>query len=59
LGRKEEVWKWLNRAVNDRSEFLVHPDEGGLRTDPIWDNLRGEPEFKELLKKVGLDVWPK
>lgn len=59
LGDKPEVWKWLNKAVEDRTEFLVHPDGSGLRTDPAWDRLRDEPEFKELLKKVGLDVWPK
>ena len=22
-------------------------------------DLRAEPEFQELLKRVGLDVWPK
>jgi TolB-like protein len=59
LGRKEEVWKWLNKAVEDRCEWLVHADMGSLRTDPAWDNLREEPEFKKLLKEVGLDVWPK
>jgi tetratricopeptide (TPR) repeat protein len=59
LGDKPEVWRWLNKAVDDRCEFLVHADGGGLRTDPAWDHLREEPEFNELLKKVGLDVWPK
>lgn len=59
LGQKDEVWTWLNKAVADCSEFLVHADGGGLRTDPAWDGLREEPEFKELLKAVRLDVWPK
>ena len=58
LGDKPKVWKWLKKAVEERSEWLVHADMGGLRTDPAWDDLREEPEFKELLKKVGLDAWP-
>ena len=31
----------------------------GLRIDPKLDELREEPEFHELLKLAGLDVWPK
>ena len=38
---------------------LVTADKGGLRTDPAWDDLREESEFKELLKKVDLNVWPR
>jgi len=30
----------------------------GLRTDPKLDELRDEPEFQELLKLAGMDVWP-
>jgi serine/threonine protein kinase/tetratricopeptide (TPR) repeat protein len=59
LGDKEQVLKHLERAYEERSELLVQADDGGLRTDPAWDGLREEPRFSELLKKVGLDQWPK
>jgi hypothetical protein len=59
LGQKAEVWKWLEQAAEDRSELLIHPDGSGLRADPSWDGLRDEPEFQAVLKKVGMDVWPK
>ena len=50
----------LRQACVDRSEWVVFADgPGGLRTDPKLDELRNEPEFQELLKLVGLDVWPK
>jgi hypothetical protein len=44
------------RCQDRLGEDLGIPAE---RLDPIWDNLREEPEFWELLKKVGVDVWPR
>jgi hypothetical protein len=46
-------------AVEERWVRLVRADAGGLRTNPAWDGLREEPEFQDLLKAVGLDVWPR
>jgi hypothetical protein len=51
---------WLENAERDWSEYLFLGDfGGGLRTDPAWDDFQDEPRFKELLKKVGLDQWPR
>jgi tetratricopeptide (TPR) repeat protein len=58
LGEPEQALDWLEKAEADRSEFLVLPDGGGLRTDPAWDDLQDHPRFESLLKKVGLHVWP-
>ena len=33
--------------------------EAALRTDAKLDERRDEPEFQELLKLAGMDVWPK
>jgi hypothetical protein len=51
----------LESAYEDRSERLVNSDYGGLRTDPAWSNLRGDPRFEELCRRVGLGQgqWPR
>jgi tetratricopeptide (TPR) repeat protein len=51
----------LERAYDDRFERLVNSDYGGLRTDPAWDDLQGDPRFEALCQKVGLGKgqWPK
>jgi hypothetical protein len=60
LGQDEAALDELERAFDYRCEELVNPDaEAGLRTDPRLDSLRGHPRFQPLLKKVGLDEWPK
>jgi len=60
LGQDQAALDELERAYQDRCEELVNPDaEAGLRTDPRLDSLRTHPRFQALLKKVGLDEWPK
>jgi serine/threonine protein kinase len=60
LNEKEKALDWLEKAEQDHSEYLVLGDfGGGLRTDPMWDDYQEEPRFKALLKKVGLDQWPR
>ena len=50
LGQMDDVFKWLDRAFEERdcrrfAYFLV---------DPIFDPLRSDPRFGELLRRVGL-----
>jgi serine/threonine protein kinase/tetratricopeptide (TPR) repeat protein len=60
LNEKEKALEWLEKADRERSDYLIFGDiGGGLRTDFAWDDLKDEPRFKELLKKVGLDQWPR
>lgn len=61
LGNRAEALTYLERAFDKKAEALVNPHfgGGGLRRDPAWDGLRDEPRFQALLKKIGLDVWPK
>lgn len=47
LGRKEEVFRWLNRAYEDQSEMLIV-----LQYDPAYDDLRSDPRLQELIRKV-------
>jgi TolB-like protein len=60
LGDKAAALRKLREAIEEKSELVVFTDmAGGLRTDPKLDELRGEPEFQDLLKLAGMDVWPK
>lgn len=47
LGNKEEAIKWLERAYDERSLWMVY-----LNVDPVFDSLREEPEFEKLLLKM-------
>jgi tetratricopeptide (TPR) repeat protein len=60
LNEKGTALDWLEKAERDRSEYLFMGDSGGgLRIDPAWDDYMDEPRFQALLKKVGLDQWPR
>jgi len=48
LGQRDQAFRWLRRAVDDRSVCV--PD---LKTDPRLDSLRNDPRFQALLREVG------
>jgi TolB-like protein/DNA-binding winged helix-turn-helix (wHTH) protein/Tfp pilus assembly protein PilF len=49
LGDKKEALLWLERACADRSTALT-----GIKVNPVFDPLRSEPRFQELLRRMGL-----
>ncbi len=49
LGDKDHAFQWLNTAYQERDYFII-----GLRTDFLLDQIRSDPRFAELVKKVGL-----
>ena len=51
LEETDLAFDWLRRACEDRNNFLVF-----LNADPIFDPLRGDPRFSEILATVGLEV---
>jgi len=54
LGEKDKAFEWLNRAFDDRSYLLAVY----LNTDNRLDNLRSDPRFSELRRKMRLPDIP-
>jgi eukaryotic-like serine/threonine-protein kinase len=48
LGEKDQAFAALNEAYEDRSSGIA-----GIKVNPLFDPLRDDPRFAELLKKVG------
>ena len=49
LGEKSQAFEWLEKAYTERDENLLY-----LKVDPVWDSLRPDPRFSDLLRRVGL-----
>jgi len=49
LGQKAEFFSWTMKACEDRSSYLVW-----LKVDPVFDPLRSDPRFNDLLERIGL-----
>ena len=50
LGDNEQGFRWLEKAYEYKDESMVF-----LKVSRAFDNVRSDPRFKALLKKVGLD----
>jgi serine/threonine-protein kinase len=51
LDEKEKAFEWLERAYSERSTHLVW-----LKVDPIFDGLRSDPRFTELMRRMGMSA---
>ena len=49
LGDKEQAFVWLEKAYQERSNYLAY-----LKVFPILDPLRSDPRFTDLVRRVGL-----
>ena len=49
LRDSDAAFAWLRRALDQREGSLI-----ALRDDPVWDPLRSDPRFPDLLRRVGL-----
>jgi TolB-like protein/Tfp pilus assembly protein PilF len=49
LGEKDKAFEWLNKAYDERSNWLVW-----LKADPRWTPLKTDKRYIELVNKVGL-----
>ena len=49
LDQRDQAFEWLHKAVDQRSGWLVY-----LNVDPIWDPIRSDPRFADVLQRIGL-----
>jgi tetratricopeptide (TPR) repeat protein len=49
LGHKDQAFQWLEKAYEDRSEWLAW-----IAIEPKLDPIRGDPRFAELLRRMNL-----
>ncbi|HXZ79640.1 MAG TPA: winged helix-turn-helix domain-containing protein [Terriglobales bacterium] len=49
LNDKEQTFKWLQAALDDRAVWMSY-----LAVDPVFDNLRSDQRFQDLLRQVGM-----
>jgi TolB-like protein/Flp pilus assembly protein TadD len=47
LGKKDEALRWLETAYRERAALMVF-----LKIDPRLDDLRSEPRFQDLLRRM-------
>ena len=50
LNDTEQTYKWLETACRDRAVWMSY-----LAVDPVFDSIRSEERFRDLLRRVGLD----
>jgi TolB-like protein/DNA-binding winged helix-turn-helix (wHTH) protein/Tfp pilus assembly protein PilF len=49
LGEKDQAFKWLRQACDERNGLIVY-----LKFDPLFKSLRTDPRFADILQCVGL-----
>jgi hypothetical protein len=49
LGNADEAMKWLERAYEERSGFLLY-----IRYEPLFDRVRTDPRFLEFERRIGV-----
>ena len=49
LGEKDQAFAWLGKAYGERTSRL-----GYLKVEPLWDPLRPDPRFADLVRRMGL-----
>jgi TolB-like protein/DNA-binding winged helix-turn-helix (wHTH) protein/Flp pilus assembly protein TadD len=49
LGQRKEALEWLEKGFEQRDAKMAF-----LKVDPKWNNLRSEPRFVELMRKMNL-----
>jgi len=49
-GDKDNAFSWLDKAYAERDGAII----ALLKCDPTFKNLRGDPRFASLLRRMGL-----
>ena len=46
---REQTLRWLEKAYDGKAGLLVYAN-----VDSVWDDLRSEPRFQEIVRRVGI-----
>ncbi len=49
LGDETNCLTWLQKGVQERASALIY-----LNVDPVFDRMRGDPHFQEIVRQTGL-----
>ncbi len=49
LGEVNDAFEWLEKGYAEREVLLTY-----LKVDPYWDDIRSDPRFRDLVRRVGL-----
>ena len=49
FGEKDQAFAWLEKAYQERHDMMV-----ALNVEPALDNLRSDPRFDDLKRRIGL-----
>ena len=49
LGEKDQAFEWLEKAYTEHARGMMH-----LKENVLLDNLRADPRYAELVRRVGL-----
>ena len=49
LGEKDHAFEWLEKAYNEHQPYLTL-----IKVEPVFDSLRSDPRFADLLSRIGL-----
>jgi hypothetical protein len=50
LDQKDKAFEWLTKAVEEHDFGLQD-----IKVEPMFDSLRSDPRFTDLLKKMNLE----
>ena len=49
VGDKECAFAWLERGFEERDDLMIN-----LKVEPVFDSLRSDPRFQDLVRRVGM-----
>jgi adenylate cyclase len=49
LADKDQTFQWLEKSFQDRNSDII-----ALNVDPLFDNVRSDPRFADLVRRIGL-----
>ncbi|UCC38326.1 MAG: protein kinase [Candidatus Aminicenantes bacterium] len=50
LDKKNKAFEWLEKSFKERDHWLTY-----IKTSPVVDNLRSDPRFPKMLKRMGFN----